>query len=62
MKLNRIQIQIFKNLSQEKGLEVDQYVQQFSQEYLFMQKQRLEDLSEKEGDSWISKAYLQSLG
>jgi len=62
MKLNRIQIQIFKKLSKEKNLEIDQYIQQYSQEYLCLQKQRLDELSEEEGDSWISKAYLQSLG
>jgi len=62
MKLNRIQVQIFKNLSKEKKLEVDQYVQQYSQKYICLQRDRLEELSEEEGDSWINKAYLQSLG
>ncbi|MGD9949289.1 MAG: hypothetical protein AB7U29_12535 [Desulfobulbus sp.] len=62
MKLNRIQIQIFKKLSKDKDLEVDTYIQQYSQEFLCAQKDRLEDLSDEEGDSWINKAYIQSLG
>ncbi|MDD2465838.1 MAG: hypothetical protein PHI97_17710 [Desulfobulbus sp.] len=61
MKLNRIQIQILKKLSQDKDLEVDSYIQQYAQEFLCAQKDCLQDLSEEEGDAWINKAYIQSL-
>jgi hypothetical protein len=60
--LNRIQIQIFKKLSQEKKLEIDAYVHQYSQEFLCSQREKLEELTEEEGDAWIHKAYVQSMG
>ncbi len=61
MNLNRIQIQIFKQLSAAQGLEVDAYIRQFAQEFLCVEKERLDALNEQEGDAWIEKAYLQSL-
>lgn len=61
MKLNRIQQQIFRKLGKEKGLEIDEYIKQHSMEFLEAQRDSLEHLSEKEGDCWINKAYLQSL-
>jgi len=61
MKLNTIQVSIFKKLSKEKGLEVDCYVEKYSMEFINLQRNRLEDLSEEEGDEWINKAYLISL-
>ncbi|WP_428161248.1 hypothetical protein [Desulfobacter sp.] len=61
MKLNRIQIMIFKKLSKEKGLDADGYIQQYSMEFICMQRDSLQDLSEEEGDIWIHRAYLLSL-
>jgi hypothetical protein len=61
MKLNRIQIMIFKKLGREKGLDADAYVQNHAVEYIGEQRDRLQDLSEEEGDRWINKAYLASL-
>ncbi len=61
MKLNIIQVSIFKKLSKEDGLEVDSYVEKNSIEFINIQRDRLEDLSEEEGDEWINKAYLISL-
>jgi len=61
MKLNRIQILIFKKLSKEKDLEVDVYIKQYSVEFIDNQRDRLQDLSETEGDMWINKAYVLSL-
>ncbi|HAR33085.1 MAG TPA: hypothetical protein DCR95_03060 [Desulfobacter sp.] len=61
MKLNRIQIMIFKKLSKEKGLDADDYIQQYSMEFICMQRDSLQDLSEEEGDNWIHRAYLLSL-
>lgn len=62
MKLNRIQQQIFKKLSKELNLTEDQYIEKYSIEYIEVQRTTLDDLSEAEGDTWINKAYLQSLG
>jgi len=58
MKLNRIQTQIFKKLSKEKNLEIEAYIQQFSQEMLSVQKSGLDELSEEEADTWIHNAYM----
>ena len=62
MGLNRIQIQIFKKLSSELKLETEEYIQQFSKEYIQRTVKTLEDLTEAEADAWITKAYLKSLG
>ncbi|WP_320171139.1 hypothetical protein [Maridesulfovibrio sp.] len=61
MKLNRIQILIFNKLSNEKGLEVDSYVKKYSVEYVGVQRDSLQDLTEEEGDAWINKSYIISL-
>ena len=61
MKLNRIQIKIFDKLSKEKGIDTDDYIKQYSMEFIHMQRDRLQDLSEEEGDNWIHRAYLLSL-
>lgn len=61
MKLNRIQIKIFDKLSKEKGLDADDYINQYSMEFIHMQRDKLQDLSEEEGDNWIHRAYLLSL-
>ena len=62
MQLNRIQMQIFKKLSADKGLEVDAYIKQYSQHFLSVDKERMDQMTEEEGDAWIEKAYIQSLG
>lgn len=61
MKLNRIQIKIFEKLGKEKGIEADDYIKQYSMEFINVQRDGLQDLSEEEGDNWIHKAYLLSL-
>ena len=61
MDLNRIQIKIFEKLSKDAGLETDAFIKQNSMEFIGIQRDRLEDLSEEEGDCWINKAYLLSL-
>ena len=61
MKLNRIQIRIFENLSKDKGIGADEYIKQYSMEFIKLQRDSLEDLSEEEGDNWIHRAYLLSL-
>ncbi|WP_291328397.1 hypothetical protein [Desulfovibrio sp. UCD-KL4C] len=40
---------------------MDSYVEKNSIEFINIQRDRLEDLSEEEGDEWINKAYLISL-
>lgn len=52
---------IFKKLGKEKALEPDSYVEKYSMEFIGVQRDRLQDISEEEGDTWINKAYLQSL-
>jgi hypothetical protein len=61
MNLNRIQIMIFEKLSKNMGIETDAYIKQFSMEFIETQRDRLQDLSEEEGDKWIHRAYLLSL-
>lgn len=61
MDLNRIQIRIFENLSKDKGIDADDYIKQYSMEFINLQRDSLKDLSEEEGDFWIHKAYLLSL-
>jgi hypothetical protein len=61
MKLNRIQVMIFNKLSKEKNLDADDYIKQYSMEFICLQRDSLEALSEEEGDNWIHKAYLLSM-
>ena len=61
MKLNRIQVAIFKQLSEEIGADVDSYIKDTSMEFIGVQRDRLEDLTEEEGDTWINKTYILSL-
>ena len=61
MNLNRIQVAIFDKLSKDKGLEVDAYIKQYSMEFICLERDSLQDLSEEEGDTWINKAYYMSL-
>lgn len=62
MQLNRIQQQIFKKLSKDEQLEPDEYVTKHSQRFIGEKVQRLCDLTEQQGDDWITKAYIKSLG
>lgn len=62
MGLNRLQIQIFKKLSSALNLEIEEYLSKFSNEYILRDIKTLADLTEQEGDTWITKAYLESLG
>ncbi|WP_163340509.1 hypothetical protein [Desulfopila sp. IMCC35008] len=62
MHLNRIQIQIFEKLSSELNLEMEDYLFRFSKENISRTIKKLDDLTEKEADTWITKAYLKSLG
>lgn len=62
MGLNRLQIQIFQKMSSDLNLEMEDYLQRFSKEYLQRVIKTLEELSEEEADTWITKAYLKSLG
>lgn len=61
MKLNRMQVLIFKKLSKEKDLDTDSYIKKYAMEFIGIQRNRLQDLSEEEGDNWIHQAYLLSL-
>jgi hypothetical protein len=62
MGLNRLQIQILKKLSSDLNLEMEDYLLKFSKEYICRGIKTLDDLTEKEADDWITKAYLKSLG
>ena len=62
MGLNRLQIQIFKKLSSALNLEIEDYLLRFSKEYILRDIKTLGDLTEEEGDTWITKAYIESLG
>lgn len=62
MALNRLQFQIFKQLSGSHNLELEEYLLQFSRKYVQRLITTLDDLSENEADSWITKAYIESLG
>jgi|GEM_PF-1864942 hypothetical protein len=61
MNLNKIQVAILNKLSKEAGLDVDSYVKKYSLEFICVQKNYLDDLSEEEGDEWINKSYILSL-
>ncbi len=61
MSLNRIQIAIFDRLSTEKSMSPDEYVRNFSQQYLCKEVGSVSALTEEEADRWITKAYLDSL-
>ncbi len=62
MKLNKIQVQIFAKLAREKELTVDEYLEHYSRKFVGRTITVLDDVSEDEGDAWITKAYLDSLG
>lgn len=62
MGLNRLQVQIFRKLSSDLNLEIEEYLLRFSSEYIQRSVTTLDELTEDEGDAWITKAYLKSLG
>jgi hypothetical protein len=62
MTLNRLQVQILKKLSSDSKLEMEEYLCRFSKEYIGRRVERQDELTEQEADTWITKAYLQSLG
>ena len=62
MGLNRMQLQILKKLSSTLKLEIDDYLLKFSKEYIHRSITTLDELTEEEADTWITKAYLESLG
>jgi len=61
MLLNRIQVKIFGQLSEKHEMTPDEYIQAFSEKILSKKVSCLAELSEEDGDAWITKAYLQSL-
>lgn len=61
MELNKIQEQIFIRLSNEHNMTLDQYVNQYSVTYLGTNVKKAENLTEEAADTWITKAYIQSL-
>ncbi len=62
MKLNRIQTQIFIKLAKEKDLDVEEYLARYSRKYLGRTISSLDEITEDEGDAWINRVYLESLG
>ena len=61
MLINRIQARIFCQLCATQNMEQDDYVCTYSEEYLNKKVGCLADLTEEDGDVWITKAYVQSL-
>ena len=61
-KMNRLQVHIFKKLSSESDMEIEDYLISFSKENINRSISTLEELTEEEADSWITKLYLKSLG
>ena len=61
MLINRIQARIFRQLCERQNMDRDEYVRAYSEHYLDKLVVCLENLTEEEGDQWITKAYLQSL-
>lgn len=62
MQLNRLQIHILEKICSDLDLEMDDYLIKFSMEYINRFVISIDDLTEAEGDAWITKAYLKSLG
>lgn len=61
MLINRIQARIFGQLCAKKNMEQDEYICSYSEEYLEKRVNCLAELTEEDGDRWITRAYLQSL-
>ena len=60
--VNRIQMKIFEKLAAEKDMDIEEFLSNHSPEYIGRKVTDLADLREEEADSWITKAYLESLG
>lgn len=61
MPINRIQARIFCQLCDRQDMDRDEYVRAYSEHYLGRTVVCLENLTEEDGDHWITKAYLQTL-
>lgn len=61
MQLNRIQVQIFKKLSNDKSLQLEEYLATYSPQYLGRVVSDLSQMTEQEADKWIHQAYLESM-
>lgn len=61
MQINRIQLAIFKKMAKEHDLHLDVFIAKFSQQYLGKTVPTLAELSEEDADTWINKAYQESL-
>ena len=61
MLINRIQARIFCQLCERQNIDRDEYVRTHSEHYLGRLVVCLENLTEEDGDQWITKAYLQTL-
>ncbi len=61
MGVNRIQIQIFKKMGEDAGLETDEFLLRYSKQFLGRRVISLDELTEEEAAGWITKAYIQSL-
>lgn len=62
MKLNRLQVQIFKKMSSDLDMEIEEFLTKFSEENINRPISTLEELMEEEADIWITKSYLKSIG
>ena len=61
MLINRIQAKIFLQLCEKNEMSQDEYVCTFSEVFLDKRVESLAELTEEDGDTWITKAYLQSM-
>jgi hypothetical protein len=61
MGVNKIQVQIFAKLGKDQNMSTDEYISRYAEEYIGKSLEKLEDLTEEEGDKWITKAFVESL-
>ncbi len=61
MHVNKIQVQIFTKLGKDHNMSTDEYIARYAEEYIGKKLEKLEDMTEEEGDKWIAKAFVQSL-
>jgi hypothetical protein len=61
MNINKIQLAIFTKMAKEKSVEIDEFIEKFSNHYLGKTVRGVDQLLEEEADTWINKAYLESL-
>ena len=60
-KMNRIQQAIFKQFATRHKLELNEFIQTYSAQYIGTQLDSIDDITEEDADIWINKAYLESL-